>query len=92
MLDASSRLKILSERNTADYPQGVKQGVKSNTKKQNLILSEIRKNPSVSFARIAAATGLSIKVVEKMIDTLKKQDVLVHVGPSRGGHWVIHKD
>ena len=91
LLDASNRLKTLTEHNTADYPQGVKQGVKSNAQKQSLILSEIRKDPSISFARIATATGLSIKVVEKTIGTLKKQGVLVHVGTSRGGHWVIHK-
>ena len=98
LLDASSRFKALSLNSTSDHPQGVKRGVKQGVKrgvKQNsdrydLILSEIRKDPSTSFARIAEATGLSIKMVEKSIKGLKSQGILDRVGTSRGGHWIIH--
>lgn len=99
LLDASERFKALTKRITADYPQGVKRGVKRGVKqgvkiyseKQKLILSAIRKNPSISFAKIAVATGLTIKVVEKNIGMLKSQGILDRIGTPRGGHWVILK-
>ena len=87
LLDASQRFKELSREFTSDHPQGVKQGVKSD--RYEMILSEIRKDPSTSFAKIAQATGLSIKIVERSVGVLKSKGILERVGTSRGGNWII---
>jgi len=40
---------------------------------------------------ISQTLGLSIKGIEKIIRTLKKQEQLRHVGPDKGGHWEVLK-
>jgi biotin operon repressor len=38
---------------------------------------------------IASSIGISAKAVEKQIARLKKDGVLVRVGPDKGGSWEI---
>ncbi len=53
---------------------------------QELILSMIQDDPSVSRTKIAAAAGVSVKTVGREI---AKMPYLHHVGPLNGGRWEV---
>ena len=68
------------------HPEGnVKSKVKSRVKSKVKILDAIRKNSHISVPEIASIIGLSVGGVEKNIRQLKKDGVLTHTGPARGG-------
>ena len=72
------------------HPEGnVKSKVKSRVKSKVKILDAIRKNSHISVPEIASIIGLSVGGVEKNIRQLKKDGVLTHTGPARGGYWEI---
>ena len=68
------------------HPEG---NVKSKVKSKVKILDAIRKNSHISVPEIASIIGLSVGGVEKNIRQLKKDGVLTHTGPARGGYWEI---
>ncbi|MBP5496214.1 MAG: winged helix-turn-helix transcriptional regulator [Bacteroidales bacterium] len=49
----------------------------------------ISENPNIRMAEISKELGISIKAVEKHIRNLKKEGLLIRVGPDNGGHWEI---
>ncbi len=68
-------------KNTSDVPKNVPKNAL-----QELILSMIQDDPSVSRTKIAVAAGVSVKTVGREI---AKMPYLHHVGPLNGGHWEI---
>jgi len=65
--------------------ENTKQGAKS----RDNIIRLIRQNPNITMSEIASSVGISAKAVEKQIARLKKDGVLVRIGPDKGGSWEI---
>ena len=65
--------------------ENTKQGAKS----RDNIIRLIRQNPNITMSEIASSVGISAKAVEKQIARMKKDGVLVRVGPDKGGSWEI---
>ena len=62
---------------------------KRGEKTRDIIIRQIRQNPNVSMSELASAVGISAKAVEKQIARMKKDGLLVRVGPDKGGYWEI---
>ena len=42
-------------------------------------------------AAIAQESGLSVKTVRNLIDKMRKDNILVRIGPDKGGYWQLLK-
>lgn len=62
---------------------------KRGEKTRDTILRTIKENPQITMAELAEKTGISAKAIEKQIARLKKDSLLVRVGPDKGGHWEV---
>ena len=58
-------------------------------KTRDIIVRQIRQNPNVTMSELASAVGISPKAVEKQIARMKKDGLLIRIGPDKGGHWEI---
>ena len=62
---------------------------KRGEKTRATILRTIKDNPQITMAELAKKTGISAKAIEKQIARLKKDSLLIRVGPDKGGHWEV---
>lgn len=62
---------------------------KRGEKTRDIILRQIRNNSNITMSELAPAVGISSKAVEKQIARMKKDGILVRIGPDKGGHWEI---
>ena len=62
---------------------------KRGEKTRDTILRTIKENPQITMVELAEKTGISAKAIEKQIARLKKDSLLVRVGPDKGGHWEV---
>ena len=67
------------------------EGKKRARKGQEIIVSIINKDPYVSIAAIAQESGLSVKTVRNLINEMRKDKLLVRIGPDKGGYWQLLK-
>jgi ATP-dependent DNA helicase RecG len=65
---------------------------KTTQKTTHKILELIVSNPQISRVELAAAIGISADGIKYHLDRLRKQGVLKHVGPDKGGYWEIVKE
>lgn len=61
----------------------------SNQKSNQKILSAISDNPNITIRELQDLLGLSESGVKKVISQLKKQGLLLRIGPKKGGHWEV---
>ena len=64
---------------------------KSSEKSSEKILNLIKNNPETTIASLAKKLGMSTRAIEKQITTLKKKNLIIRIGPAKGGHWEITK-
>ena len=57
--------------------------------RHSIILSELKKAPKLSMKQLSEVTGISLATVKRNIATLKQNNLLVRVGPDKGGHWEV---
>ena len=67
-----------------------KESREKNEESREKILDLIKDNVFITQNKIAAATGLSIKGVEKNIKQLKLNGLIERVGANKGGYWKIN--
>ena len=53
------------------------------------ILHVLRENPRMTLAEVAEVIGKSVSAVERASSQLVKTGHLKHIGPQKGGHWVV---
>lgn len=46
-------------------------------------------NPKMTTNTLAEAIGISPKAVERHLASLKKEGLIIRVGPDKGGHWEV---
>lgn len=66
-----------------------KSAEKSVEKSAEKIMRILSERPCATQKDLAAATGLSIRGVEKNLSKLKSAGVICRVGPDKGGHWEV---
>ena len=91
-----SREKSREKTTQTTVEEGVEKTVgipveKSSLKSSLKILRLIENNNNITFDEMATETGLTRRAVIKNTNKLKKDGVLIRVGPDKGGHWEIVK-
>ena len=66
-------------------------GQKEDTKTIDTILQLIRDNPSIKRKVLAQTVGISPSAIQKHINRLKADGIIVRHGGDIGGHWEILK-
>ena len=56
------------------------------------IVGAIKVNPFITQSELAKITGLSRRGVEWNLQQLRKNGIILRVGPDKGGHWEINKE
>ncbi|MGK5088304.1 ATP-binding protein [Bdellovibrionota bacterium FG-2] len=72
-------------------PKGMRDVVKdveTLTDNQRAIYLQIKVRPTVTARELAEKVGITIRNVQKNIDTLRALGLINRVGPDKGGHWV----
>ena len=67
-------------------------GQKGEEKTINTILQLIKDNPTITRNAIAEVIGISPSAIQKHINRLKTDNIIVRHGGDRGGHWEVQKD
>ena len=67
----------------------VKTPVKTLVKTPARILHVLSENPRMTLAEVAEVIGKSVSAVERASSQLVKTGHLKHIGPQKGGHWVV---
>ena len=69
---------------------GANVGVKLTKTEQN-VLKEIEINQFIGAEEISNKIKVTKRTVERSLKSLKEKDLLMRVGPDKGGHWEIKK-
>jgi len=56
---------------------------------EKLIIDAIEENQNVTQEELAAIIKKSRKTVQRYLDALRAKNIVVYVGPKKGGHWEI---
>ena len=68
-----------------------KDDTKELTERQNVILSLIRQDDTITIDEMIQKTGVSPITIKRDIDTLRKSGIISMEGGRKSGHWVILK-
>lgn len=58
-------------------------------KSRGKIIVFLAEDGKLSAAALAEKIGISVKAVEKHLANLKKDGLIEHIGPAKGGHWKV---
>lgn len=64
---------------------------KTREKTREKILGLLAAEPGISMASLASQLGLSTKGIEWQMRRLTADGLVRHVGPAKGGHWLVLK-
>ena len=67
----------------------VENDVKSDVEKAKMILAEIRKNNKISQKSLSEKTGIPYATLQRLMNKLKKDEIIRRVGSAKGGYWEI---
>ena len=68
---------------------GRKGGQKGGQKTIDTILRYIKDNPYITRKALGEKTGISTSAIQKHINRLKADGIIVRHGGDRGGYWII---
>ena len=68
---------------------GVENGVEKYSNKEKSVLQEIEKCPYISKSNMVKKTEIPKTTLDRIIDKLKRDGILSHQGPAKGGYWEI---
>lgn len=58
-------------------------------KSRDKIIIFLAEDGKLSAAALAEKIGISVKAIEKHLANLKKDGLIEHIGPAKGGHWKV---
>ncbi|MEW6188024.1 MAG: RNA-binding domain-containing protein [Thermodesulfobacteriota bacterium] len=74
-------------------PEKTKEKAQKRTQKQQSILVYLKEHPEATIRDISLnVEGMTENGVKSIIKTLRKKDLLKHVGPDKSGHWEVLED
>ncbi len=53
------------------------------------IIKLMQANQQVSIPELSRLIGISTTAIERNIKYLKEKDIIIRVGPAKGGHWEV---
>jgi len=65
--------------------------VEKSGKTSSLILRALADNPKLTLVEVSKRINKSISVVERAAAQLVKEGYLEHVGPKKGGAWLVKR-
>lgn len=73
-----------------------KAGKKNNSgkmsgKNEDKIIAMMLSNPSITIPEIAILLNVTERTIERMINSLKKKNMIARIGPRKGGQWKVMK-
>ena len=81
----------ITQQTTPKQDKGHEKSIKKARKGHEKVLKAIQDDPSISIPSLAEACECSVKAVRTILDSLKTDGIIQHVGPAKGGHWEIIK-
>jgi ATP-dependent DNA helicase RecG len=90
-LKASESKEAVSASNWDEVRRKVRRkfGEKLGGSSEKKIVELIFGNQSISASEMAEIIGITERAVEKQLAKLKEKDIIVRIGPDRGGYWKI---
>ena len=79
-----------TEKNDSNDNVGVNVGINVGINEQQL-LDLIAKEPTITAPEAAKILNLSVRQVERLISTLRHNNILDRVGANKNGSWIIKK-
>jgi ATP-dependent DNA helicase RecG len=64
-------------------------GAKPSGKMSGKIVELIRGNPSITIPELANLLQKTERTIERIFRDLKAQEIIVRIGPAKGGHWQV---
>ena len=80
---------LLNSPNNVFNINDVENDVKSDVEKAKMILAEIRKNNKISQKSLSEKTRIPYATLQRLMNKLKKDEVIRRVGSAKGGYWEI---
>ena len=59
---------------------------------KEMILSSLKKQPSISIRELSVQCDMSVHSVQHHINKLKEIGFIRHVGPTKAGRWEVSED
>jgi len=69
--------------------EGINEGISKGIKRQNLMVSAMKNNPSITTEQLAKTVGVSVATIEREITSLKRLNLISRVGSKKSGHWIV---
>ncbi len=82
--------RIIIPLKAQDVNKGRKKVGENLTENQKGILEAMRRNSNISAKKISEIIGISERKTETNIANLKKMDLIIRIGPDKGGYWKIN--
>ena len=83
------RLEYSEQRTKTTHKTTPKTTPKTTLKTRDHLLNLIQENPQITIARLAESCGISTRAIQKNIEWLKNEGLLLRIGADRGGHWEV---
>ena len=81
--------------NTSNLASGLKStkqgGIKEFSSRKKQLLWLINEQRNISINKLSQKLKINPSAVQKHIESLKKEKILQHSGPKRGGLWIISR-
>ena len=74
--------------NVPEKPENVPENLKE-AGRIDLLLSMIRDDKAISIKKLANLLGVTEKTIKRDLDALKQENILIRIGPAKGGYWQI---
>ena len=71
--------------------KGGQKTIEGGQKTRDAILSLIHENAHITSTQMAATLGINRSAVSKHLKSLQQSNIILRVGPDKGGHWEIVK-
>ena len=59
------------------------------TENEGFLIAEIKANPDITTEELAMKLNVTRRTVQRYLDKLKQQGLIVRIGPDKGGHWKV---
>ena len=79
------------QREPIQNEDGVKDGVKQPTERQNIILTTLQNNPSYSAKELAQKTGIAFRTIQRELAQMQLMGIIHREGGRKEGLWVVNK-
>lgn len=63
--------------------------MKMSVKMSVKILSLIKGNSVVTIPELADKIGVTTRTIERYVQKLQQDNLLIRIGPDKGGHWEV---